>query len=79
MTINVEPGLVALSGRCAAEDAERLLSALQEEPDCLVDLSAATRLHTAVIQIIVAIRPKLRGVPSDPFLCEFILPGLTIG
>lgn len=75
MTVSVEQDIVTLSGRCAAEDAERLLMALQEAPGCTVDISMATRLHTAVVQIILAIKPPLRGRADDKILQEFILAG----
>jgi hypothetical protein len=77
MTVLVEQGLVILSGRCAVEDAEQLLMALQDAPGSIVDLSGATRLHTAVVQIILSVRPPMRGCPDDPILQEFVLPGVA--
>jgi len=75
MTISVEKNVATLSGRCGAEDAEPLLLALQDSPELVVDLGAATRLHTAVVQILVALKPTVRGSRAHPMLQSFILPG----
>ena len=67
MSVLVEEGVVRLQGRCLAEDAEALLVALQEGPDRTVDLTGVTRLHLAVIQVLLAARPSVQGVPEQSF------------
>ena len=74
MTITVDANVATLSGRCGAEDAEPLLLALQDDQGLVVDLSAATRLHTAIVQILVALKPDVRGIRAHPLLQSFILP-----
>lgn len=73
MTMTVGRNVATLSGRCGAEDAEPLLLALQDDPLLVVDLSTATRLHTAVVQILVALKPAVRGLRAHPVLQSFIL------
>jgi len=74
MSVRVEQNIIHLDGACAVGDAEPLLAALQDCARAVVDISAATRLHLAVVQLLLATRPAIRGVPSDPFLRDQILP-----
>jgi len=74
MTISVDKKVAMLIGRCGAEDAEPLLLALQDDPGLVIDVGAATRLHTAVVQILVALKPAMRGHRAHPMLQLFILP-----
>jgi len=72
MTVRIEDDTIHLSGRCAAEDAEALLVALQDQPARIVDLSEAQRLHMAVAQVLLAARPVVRGVPQGDFLARHL-------
>ena len=73
MSVTVEDGMIRLSGRCAAEDAESLLVALQEGKERIVDLEGAQKLHMAVAQVLLAARPALRGTPENAFLASRFL------
>jgi hypothetical protein len=73
MTVRIDADAIHLIGRCAAEDADTLLVALQEAPGRTVDLGAAQRLHLAVAQVLLAGRPPVRGVPSSDFLARYLL------
>lgn len=68
MSVRVEEGVIHLTGRCLAEDAEALLVALQEGPERIVNLAEAQRLHLAVVQLLLATRPQIRGVAGNTFL-----------
>lgn len=72
MSILVRANGIILQGRCTVEDAETLLTALQDYPNHIVDLSDVTKLHTAVLQILLAVAPSLRGAPKDRFLREVL-------
>jgi anti-anti-sigma regulatory factor len=72
MGVEVQADGIILQGRCAVEDAETLLAAIQDNPKHIVDLSAVTKLHTAVLQILLAVAPPLRGKPKDRFLREVL-------
>jgi hypothetical protein len=77
MTVALDGTVVRLTGECRVEDAEPLLAMLQEQAGRNVDLSEARRLHTAVLQILMAIRPEIRGGSLDAFLRTWIEPLLT--
>jgi hypothetical protein len=38
----------------------------------VVDLKNVQRLHLAVAQVLLAIRPTLNGVPDQPFLARHL-------
>jgi len=65
-------GVILLEGDCPLEEAEELLRHLLVDPRPAVDWRACTAAHTAVIQILLAARPMLRGPPEGEFLRAFI-------
>ncbi|HUD27597.1 MAG TPA: hypothetical protein VMQ93_01915 [Novosphingobium sp.] len=73
MTVRVQDGIVTLEGRCPAADAESLLVALQAHPGATVDVAGAKRLHMAVLQVLLALRPPLGGIPECPAFAANIL------
>ncbi len=78
MSVRVDGMMIHIVGNSPVEDAEPILTALQDEPDRTVDLSAATRLHSAVAQILIGLRPKIVGSPSDPFQVKHLMSLLWI-
>lgn len=75
MSVEVEvDGTIALKGICPSEDAEALLQHLLASSDALVDWRACEAAHTAVIQVLLAAKPKLRGPPLGAFLKERVEP-----
>lgn len=74
MTVTVSGNAIHLVGACLVEDAEPLLLALQADPTRGVDVAAATRLHLAVVQLLLAARPAISGVPADAFLRDRLMP-----
>lgn len=77
MTVKSEGLEITLTGNCEVGEAEILLSALLESPQSRVVL-AAERIHTALWQILIAMRPHVEGRPPDGFSGTHILP-LIIG
>lgn len=75
MTVRVDDGVIVLAGPCPVEDAEPLLRALQDGA-AAIDLTAATRLHTAIVQLLLAARPSIVAMPAEPFLRDLLLPAL---
>ncbi|MET7246762.1 hypothetical protein ABZT49_25750 [Methylobacterium sp. EM32] len=57
---------VLLTGHCPIDDAEPLLDALRGMADPVVDLSGLHQAHTAVVQVLMAVGPVIRGGPADP-------------
>ena len=76
MSVHLDGDTVVLEGVCRVEDAEPLLRWLQAEPGRIVDLSAVEHLHAAVLQVLMAFRPSLKGVPKDEFLRSVVMPAL---
>lgn len=78
MSVRQEGGVVFLEGDCPVEDAEPLLAALLGGGPPVVDWSGCASLHTAVLQVLLAVRPELRGSPGEAFLQKWVRPILAI-
>jgi hypothetical protein len=75
MTLESEgTGAIRLAGDIGLEDAENLLKALQASPGTPVDWTSVTSAHTAVIQVLIALKPRIEGYPANAFLREWIHP-----
>lgn len=72
MSVEIDQGVVRLSGRCMAEDAELLLKHLAGGAH-KVDLSGCEYLHCALVQLLMAFRPAIAGEPSE-FLRDWVIP-----
>lgn len=73
MTVRVADNVIHLEDHCRVEEAEALLQALQEGAHT-VDIGRLTRIHLAPVQILLAVGPAVRGIPSEPFLRDWLLP-----
>ena len=75
MTVRLtEGGSIELSGHCTSEDAEILLRHLIDGPGRSIEWSACEHLHCAVLQVLLAARPPLVGLPEDAFLRQHVAP-----
>jgi hypothetical protein len=71
-----ENGTIVLDGVCPVEDAEPLLEMLQAAgPAATVDWRHCTQLHTAVLQVIIAVGPALVGGCGDAWVRQWVEPG----
>ncbi len=77
MTVRLADDRIVLEGRCSAEDAEALLGALETLRRGPVDLSGATRMHFAVVQILFALRPEILNLPAECPLAAGLLSPLA--
>jgi hypothetical protein len=77
MSVRLDGMVIRLEGECRVEEAEPLLALLQEEAGREVDLGAAGPLHTAVVQVLFALRPRICAAPEDGFLAHWLLPLLA--
>jgi hypothetical protein len=69
MTVTVSAdGVIRLQGTCSIDEAEALLRRLAEDRTATVDWSGCDQAHTAVIQVLMAARPRLVGLPTAAFL-----------
>jgi hypothetical protein len=67
-------GMVSLDGVCAVGDAEPLLRLLTSNREAIVDWRRCEDAHAAVIQVLLAAKPKLLGPPASAFLQTRIAP-----
>jgi hypothetical protein len=77
MTVRLSGDRIHILGPGLIEDAESLVALLQANRARSVDLAAAGVLHTALVQVLLAFRPRLTGLPDDPFFKMWLMPGLT--
>lgn len=77
MTIHLSAdGVIELDGDCPSEEAETLLQHLLANPDATVDWRHCESAHGAVIQVLMASRPTLRGPPIGIALKKWVHPWL---
>lgn len=65
---------IELSGRCGVEDAEVLQRHLLADPEATVQWVDCEFLHSAVVQVLLASRVRMRGTPDDAFLRVHLAP-----
>ena len=68
MTVRHVSGVIFLEGDCGVEEAEPLLQALAGAPEAVIDWTACARLHTAVLQVILAAKAPVIGRCGDTWL-----------
>ena len=68
MPFTMDDDVISLDGHCPIEEAQPLFEALRAVDEPIFDVSRALSLHTAIVQIVLASRGRLRAVPSDPTL-----------
>ncbi len=61
-------GTIVLGETCPVEDADALLRLLSHSPAATVDWRGCRHAHSAVIQVLLALRPPLLGPPAGRFL-----------
>jgi len=72
MTVRHVSGVIFLEGDCGVEEAELLLQALLENSEAEIDWRACGRLHTAVLQLILANNVRVRGPCGNAWLEKWI-------
>ena len=77
MTVRLTSGTIYLEGECPVDDAEALAQQLSRSPGAIVDWSGCESTHTAVFQVLLAIRPSLRGTPAGDFVATHLAPLLA--
>ncbi|GEO81336.1 hypothetical protein [Pararhodospirillum oryzae] len=76
MPVRPTETLIHVEGGCGPEDALPLLEALQALPPRPVALAECVHLHTAVLQVLMAVRPAVETLPAEPFLARWVVPVL---
>jgi len=67
-------GVIELSGRCGADDAEVLQRLLLAAPGSTVEWSGCEHLHSAVVQVLLVGGPRMQGTPTNAFLAAYVAP-----
>lgn len=70
-------GCIELVGACPSGDAEPLLQLLLADRGATVDWRGCRSAHTAVIQVLLAVKPKLVGPPADGRLQDWVAPAIS--
>lgn len=77
MPIRYDETVARLSGAVAVEDAEMLLTWLDDTDGAQVDLAELAHPHCAVLQVLMARRPPCLAPPRDPGVAEWLGPLLA--
>ena len=77
MSVRLAGAVIHLEGRCLVEDAEALLLALQDAPAAAIEIGGATRIHLAVVQVLLAAGRVVTGAPGDAVISNHLLQSLT--
>jgi hypothetical protein len=72
-----DSGTVILDGECPVEDAEALLQLLQTMPGAVLDWTQCRRLHTAVLQVVLASGSVPVGPCGDAWVAQWLAPKLS--
>jgi len=72
-----DDGTIKLEGDCPVEDAEPLLQLLQATPTASFEWTRCNRLHTAVLQVILAARPDFPRHCGDPWVQQWVTSDST--
>ena len=65
MPIVLKKQVAVLREQCSIEEAENLLQWYIEHPKGKVNAKQLTHLHTAVLQVLMAVKPSLSSWPED--------------
>lgn len=77
MTVRaVGDGSIELTGTCPSCDAEPLLQLLLSMPGAKVDWRGCHGAHAAVVQVLMAAKPKLLGPAADRSLEKWVVPAI---
>lgn len=78
MPISFKKNAAVLRGDISIEEAERLHSALLKSPERGLDMTKLTSVHTAVLQVLMAHRPRCDAAPEDADLAALLQPHLQM-
>jgi hypothetical protein len=75
VTVRLVDGVtIVLEGQCEIDDADPLLRHLLAAPHATVDWRLCQGAHTAIIQILLASKAVVHGLPDSIFLQRNVAP-----
>jgi hypothetical protein len=74
MPIRFTKNVAYLEDDCGTDDAEPLLEWFREHPKGKVNLKTCWELHTAVLQVLMAVGPSVTVQPVDEALARWLPP-----
>lgn len=74
MSVRQQGTGIVLEGDCPVEDAEALAGLLREPTLTYIDWTGARKVHTAVVQVLLAARRSPIGPCGDAFVARWIEP-----
>ena len=77
MILRLADGTISIEGICPVEDSATLQDYLVEKPQTAVDWSKCESMHAAVFQVLLAVRPAIRGTPAGNFVRIHLAPLLA--
>ena len=78
MPIDFHVDGVQFHEKCRLEEAEPLREWLQQNPDCVLDLSGCTHMHTGVLQILLSHGRVPAVLPADAQFAQWLTHYLTL-
>ena len=79
MSVEITDKRIRIVGNAVVGDAEPILTALQADRSLIVNLAEAAHLHSAIVQLFVALRPTIEGEPAYRSFVTHVLPLLDRG
>ncbi|RKX24302.1 MAG: hypothetical protein DRP47_11585 [Candidatus Zixiibacteriota bacterium] len=76
MPIDYKKTVAMFEGHCEIEEAESLLGWLLDNPKGKVNLKQIQHLHTAVLQVLIALSPSITAWPIDESVSAWLTPKL---
>jgi hypothetical protein len=74
MPLRLDGETLYLEAECGVEEALALLEHLAAPQPPAIDLRTCTHLHTALVQVLAACRPRDVTPPDDVFLARWLMP-----
>lgn len=72
MPINYSKRSVRLHGVITVDDAEEVHAWLRENPRARMNMTQCTHMHTAVLQVLISVRPEISAWPEAEDIRDFL-------
>lgn len=66
-----------LEGEVSVDDAEQLYEWLLENPKAKINLKTLSHPHSAVLQVLMALRPGVSATPDDEAVGAWLMPAIA--